>query len=418
MKFSLFGQLMAQPSPIFRLMEDLGAALNDNPDMLFLGGGNPAQVPAAQACFARHLSRLASDHEAQRSVLGVYQSPQGNSRTLVRLAEFFKSECSWNLQPENIALVSGSQTAFFILLNLFAGEVASGGQRQIVLPLVPEYLGYGSQTLKPGQFRSLKPDIHQRGEHRFKYAVDFDQLTLGEEDGAVCISRPTNPSGNLITDEELRKLAALAKAQGLPLIVDLAYGSPFPGVVYRDCTPIWQSGMIAVLSLSKLGLPGARTAVVVADEAVIQAVAQANTVISLANGNIGPYLLEQLMASGDLRQLAGSVLPEFYRARRDQLVELLDKHLQGLSYRLHEPEGAFFVWLWFEQLPITSRELYERLKRRGVLVMPGEPFFFGFGEHWDHARQCLRLTYCQEPEVLERAVQRIAEETKRAYGEG
>jgi valine--pyruvate aminotransferase len=415
MKLSRFGNLLAQDSPIVQLMEDLGEALSRNPELLFLGGGNPAKVPAAQQCFQQHLQALAQDPAAAAALVGIYPAPQGDDRTLRAVAGFLSRECGWPVSEANIAIVSGSQLAFFILFNLFAGADDAGSQRQVLLPLVPEYLGYGAQGLGENFFQTRKPLLQLTRANRFKYALDSQNLHIGDEVGAICVSRPTNPSGNLLTDAEMDQLLALARQAGVPLLVDLAYGSPFPGLVYQACENPWRQGAAHVLSLSKLGLPGVRTAIVVADEEVIRCVTRANTIMSLANGNLGPALLERLIDSGDLQRLGREVLPDFYRTRRDQLVALLDSALQGIPYRIHEPEGAFFIWLWLENLPGGSQALYANLKQQGVLVMAGEPFFFAWQHTWDHARECLRLTYCQPPEVLARAVKTIAREVRRLY---
>lgn len=50
------------------------------------------------------------------------------------------------------------------------------------------------------------------------------------------MSRPTNPTGNVITDEELIKLDALAHQHGVPLVIDNAYGVPFPGIIFSDAS--------------------------------------------------------------------------------------------------------------------------------------------------------------------------------------
>lgn len=415
MKLSRFGRLLAQDSPIIQLMEDLGEALGRNPDLLFLGGGNPAQVPAAQQCFQRHLQALAQDPQAASAMLGVYPPPQGGDSTLRAVAGFLSRECSWPVTEANIALVNGSQLAFFILFNLLAGTGDNDDSRRVLLPLVPEYLGYGAQGLTDDFFATRKPLLQYTGEHRFKYALDNANLKIDGDIGALCVSRPTNPSGNLLSASELDQLLALAQQAGIPLLVDLAYGSPFPGIVYQAADNPWRSGAVHVLSLSKLGLPGVRTAIVVGDEALIRCVTRANTIMSLANSNLGPALLERLIDSGDLARLGQSVLPDFYRVRRDYLLDLLDRELRGVPYRIHEAQGAFFVWLWLEGLPGGAQALYEKLKKQGVLLMAGEPFFFGWQESWDHARECLRLTYCQPPEVLERAVVVIAREVKGLY---
>lgn len=426
-----------------QLMEDLGEALSRNPGMLFLGGGNPAQIPEAQICFRTHLQELAHDPQAVAGLLGVYPAPQGNDTTLVAVAGYLSDDCGWPVGARNLALVNGSQLAFFILFNLFAGPGSDGTLRQVLLPLVPEYLGYGAQGLHADFFRSHKPQIRLTSEHRFKYSVNFAALNLegdignSENDignlgndigslendignlnsniGAVCISRPTNPTGNLLSDAEVQHLLQLTRRAGIPLLVDLAYGTPFPGLVYGDCDTRWQPGMVCVMSLSKLGLPGVRTAVVVADEEIIQYVTRANTIMSLANGNLGPALLERLIGSGDLQRLSQQTLPQFYCQRRDFLLQQLDRELVGLPYRIHEPEGAFFLWLWLEGLPVPTQTLYQSLKDQGVLIMAGEAFFFGWDAHWQHARECVRLTYCQPEAVLEKAVKIIARELRRLY---
>ena len=73
----------------------------------------------------------------------------------------------------------------------------------------------------------------------FKYHVDFEQLKVDESIAAICASRPTNPTGNVLTDEEVRKLDKLARDNNIPLIIDNAYGTPFPNIIFEDVTPFW-----------------------------------------------------------------------------------------------------------------------------------------------------------------------------------
>ena len=88
-------------------------------------------------------------------------------------------------------------------------------------------------------------------------------------------------------------------------------------------------------------------------------------------------------------------------------------HLEGVDYRIHRPEGAFFLWLWLPGLPITSQELYERLKARHVIVVPGQYFFPGLAEPWSHTHECLRVSYAQDDDVIARGIEIIAKEIKR-----
>jgi valine--pyruvate aminotransferase len=92
--------------------------------------------------------------------------------------------------------------------------------------------------------------------------------------------------------------------------------------------------------------------------------------------------------------------------------------LRDLPYHIHKPEGAIFLWLWFEGLPISSQALYERLKQRGVLIVPGHNFFVGLEDDWPHQHECIRVSYAQDEDTVRRGVALIADEVRQAYSEG
>ena len=249
----------------------------------------------------------------------------------------------------------------------------------------------------------------------FKYHVDFSQLRITDETGALCVSRPTNPTGNVISDDELAKLDALAHEHKVPFIVDGAYGTPFPNILFVDAQPHWNRNTILVLSLSKLGLPGARTGIVIADPAIIQAFAKANTILSLATGNYGPAVARHLLQDGNILRLSRDLVAPFYRERMEMAVATFKSSLGDLPCFIHKPEGAIFLWLWFKDLPITSEALYQRLKARGVLVVSGHHFFPGLTDDWQHRHECIRVTYCQDPETVARGAAIIADEVREVY---
>ncbi|MGV8293946.1 aminotransferase class I/II-fold pyridoxal phosphate-dependent enzyme, partial [Pseudomonas aeruginosa] len=203
---------------------------------------------------------------------------------------------------------------------------------------------------------------------QFKYHVDFEHLTIGDDIGMICVSRPTNPTGNVITDEELMKLDLLAQQRDIPLVIDNAYGVPFPGIIFSDATPLWNPNTILCMSLSKLGLPGSRCGIVIADEKVITALTNMNGIISLSPGSMGPAMATEMIARGDLLRLSNEVIRPFYKQRVEHTIEIIRRYLSPERCLIHKPEGAIFLWLWFKDLPITTEVLYQRLKKRGVLM--------------------------------------------------
>jgi valine--pyruvate aminotransferase len=407
--FSDSGERLAGPSGIQELMDDLGTALSTQPDMRMLGGGQPAAIPEVQELWRQGLADLQQTGDLDRVLLN-YEPPQGNPTFRHSFASFLKRECGWDVTEENIAVLPSSQTAMFLLINLLSGPTA-GSQRQILFPLLPDYIGYANQGLNPGQLRAGLPIIQKRGEHEIKYGIDFDSLHVDAHTGAIALSCPTNPTGNVITQEEFVRLRDIARNHGIPLIIDNAYGHPFPGVLHTDFRPQWEQGMIFSISMSKVGLPGLRTAMVVADPAIVRALGNINAIVSLANGNLGQALMQPLLKNDELIRLGRDVIRPFYRQRSNAAVSVLSTALgQRTEWALHAQEGAFFLWLWLPRLRIPAAELYQRLKDRKVLVIPGHYFAFGTEQPWHHAAQCLRLTYSQPAHVVEEGLQILAEE--------
>jgi valine--pyruvate aminotransferase len=418
MKLSSFGKKLTSGSGIVGLMEDLGTALNENPDMIFMGGGNPARIPEMEAVFLAQYSKIKQNAETLYSTTGVYQSPQGELGFRRDIATMLKSQFGWQVTEANIAISNGSQSAFYILFNLLAGQMPDGSFKSIHLPLTPEYIGYNDLGLSEKFFTGSKPDIELIGDHQFKYHVNFDNLTVDEKTAALCVSRPTNPTANVLTDDEISHLDQIAQQADIPLIIDGAYGVPFPNINFVEAAPHWNNNTILVLSLSKLGLPGVRTGIVVASEQVIQAFSSANTVINLASGNLGPSLTRELFTSGEIVELSKQYVKPFYQQRSQQVMNLFKQAMSDLPCRIHLSEGAIFLWLWFEGLPITSQVLYQRLKNRGVLVVSGHHFFAGIDDQWPHQHECIRVSYVQDLSDIEQGIKIIAEEVLTAYQKG
>jgi valine--pyruvate aminotransferase len=265
-------------------------------------------------------------------------------------------------------------------------------------------------------FISVRPRIELIGDHFFKYRVNFGGITLTEEIGAICVSRPTNPTGNVLTDDEITGLASLAEENNIPLIIDNAYGVPFPGMIYTEATPVWNENIVLCMSLSKFGLPAVRTGIVIAGKELIRLLSGVNAVVNLAPGSFGAMLTSEITRSGEIIRLSREVIKPFYQQKMEQALACLEECFRGLAYKVHLPEGAMFLWLWFPGLSVSGRQLYERLKKRGVVVVSGDYFFPGLASGWRHTEECLRITYSQEEEDVRRGIRIIAEELRMLLG--
>lgn len=419
-ELSTFGKNLCEGSGIGELMDDLGEALAGGENMRMLGGGQPAHVPEMDAVWRQRMEEIAAEEGGLEKMLGNYDAPAGGEAFRSALASLFKKEFGWDVTYENFAVTMGGQTAFFFLFNALAGRFSDGRRKKILLPLLPEYIGYANQAVGEDFFEAIPAKIEKQGDHGFKYRVDFKTLNPGDEIAAICVSRPTNPSGNVLTDDEIKRLRGIARERGIPLIIDNAYGAPFPNIIFSEVAPVWDKDMILTLSLSKIGLPGTRTGIVVASKEVCRAVSSMTSIVGLANGNVGQEIMRPLIESGEVLRLSQEVVKPFYEEKSKQAQEWISQYFgEKFPYFVHRSEGALFLWIWFEGLPIPTKELYQRLKERSVLVVPGEYFFFGLPEgiDWGHARECIRMTYTMPAKMVEEAIEIIAEEVEKAFGE-
>ncbi len=418
MKFSNWADRIQRERGIIQLMKDLGSATAEKGRPLYmLGGGNPAHISPIERYFRDRMNELLQSSNRFEKLIGSYAGPQGLYQFSEALADLLGRTYGWDIGPQNIAVANGSQMTFTILFKLFSGLYADGQNKQILLPMTPEYIGYNEADEETLRFRSVRPKINKTSTVTFKYEVDFNQIENMDNISAICVSRPTNPTGNMVADDEMRNLDKLAQRHGIPLIIDGAYGLPFPNIVYRDATVSWNSNIILVLSLSKLGLPGTRTGIIIAREDLIDFFTCANAIMTLASGNFGSALTLDSIKSGEILRLSHEIIQPYYRDLMEHATETIHQEMRNIPYAIHEPEGAFFVWLWFPGLPISDEELYARLKRRNVYVVPGSYFFPGLREPWRHRHECIRLSYAGEKAMVRDGIGIIAEEVARAYAE-
>jgi valine--pyruvate aminotransferase len=416
-RYTRFGERYTRTTGALELMSDLGdaAAQAARGPVYLLGGGNPARIAAVEDVYRRRLREIAADAAQFGRFAAGYTEPGGLPSCRAAIASALQAEYGWPLSERNVVLTAGSQAAFYVLFNLFAGPGTNDVRQRILLPLAPEYIGYSGLSMQDELVVAHPALVEELPDRFFKYHLDFDRLEVADDVAAICVSRPTNPSGNVLTTAELGRLDALARLHRVPLIVDAAYGRPFPGIEFTESRGLWNDNVILCLSLSKLGLPGVRTGIVVANESIVEAITAFNATAALAPPGTGAEIVAPLLASGELAALCETTVRPFYRARCEFALDTLREAFRDLPLRIHVPEGAFFLWLWFPGLPIGSAELYRRLKAQGVYVLSGHHFFPGLDRDWRHRDECVRINYAQEPEMVRDGIRLIAAEVARAY---
>ncbi|MBW7857752.1 MAG: aminotransferase class I/II-fold pyridoxal phosphate-dependent enzyme [Leptonema sp. (in: Bacteria)] len=411
MQFSQFAKVAWSEPGIFKLMEDLDSALSTSQKIYFLGGGNPAFVEPVNEYYRQQFLKIGTDTKRFSSVVGIYDGPSGNTSFREAVSYRLNQLYGWPITVENVLLTQGSQNGFFLLLNLFSGKFENGQVKKILFVQSPEYIGYEHASLNADSMIAV-PSIRESLDGPFfRYTIDTKRIETELKTGsigAMCVSRPSNPTGGMLTDDEMKTLSKLAGKYQLPLIIDGAYGDPWPGVVYNnESTAFYDQNTILVLSLSKTGLPGIRTGIIIASNKVCRVLERIQAIQHLAPGSMGPALTQEGIRDGSLIQLCKDDLPAFYLKRQQAALKIICSELQPKDEVLiHRPDGAFFLWAVFPKLKISAYQFYNKLKEANVIVVPGNYYYPGLSDtdknniDYDGER-ALRISYVQDEHSIE-----------------
>jgi valine--pyruvate aminotransferase len=412
------GAQMSNLTGVRAIMKDINETLRAGAGQQFinLSAGNPLILPEVEQLWRDCTAELLASPE-YGEVVCRYGSSQGYAPLIEAIANDFNKRYGLNLSDRNILITPGSQSLYFYAANSFGGYTTTGELKQIVLPLSPDYTGYGGVTLTPEALIAYKPTLDiDTANHKFKYRPDFSQLEITENTGCVLFSRPCNPTGNVLTDDEVKKIAALAAPYDVPVLIDSAYGPPFPALNFTEMTPIFGDNILHCMSLSKAGLPGERLGVAIGDENAIQVLECFQTNMCIHASRYGQAIAARAIHSGALAKIAETVIRPFYQNKFTVVESTLNETMpKDLPWFLHRGEGAIFAWLWLKDLPITDWEFYQELKQVGVIVVPGSTFFPGLHEEWQHKQECLRISLTGSDEEIAIGMQRLAKVAEKAY---
>jgi len=187
---------------------------------------------------------------------------------------------------------------------------------------------------------------------------------------AVIVNTPHNPSGRVLTPEELRALASLLEGAPQPvyLISDESYSRIlFDGREHHSPLKFYDRSFLIYTYGKTLLAPGQRIGYIAMSPAMPDraALRDALLVAQTALGWTFPNALMQY-AMGDLEHASIDVAA--MQRRRDRIVE----SLSGIGYHVVSPEGTFYVMV---RSPVADDlEFMNRLADEGVFVLPGRMF--------------------------------------------
>ena len=413
-----FGAQMSKLTGVRAIMKDINETLRagKGQELMNLSAGNPLILPEVEQLWRDCTAELLASPE-YGEVVCRYGYSKGYSPLIEAVTKDFNQRYGLELTERNVLITPGSQTLYFYAANVFGGYTNHNELKQIVLPLSPDYTGYGGVSLVPEALFAYQPTLDiDAASHRFKYRPDFSKLSVTEKTGCVLFSRQFIPTGNVVTDDEVQIIASLAAQSDVPVLIDSAYAPPFPALNYTDMTPTFGENILHCMSLSKAGLPGERVGIAIGSEQLVEALECFQANASLHSSRYGQAIAALAIESGKLAHISETVIRPFYKNKFTVLETTLESAMpNNLHWYLHRGEGENIAWIWLKDLPISDSDFYQQLKKVGLIVVPGNSFFPGLREEWQHKHQCFRVSLTGSDEEIKTGMQRFAKVAEEVY---
>jgi aspartate/methionine/tyrosine aminotransferase len=345
---------------------------------------------------------LFDDEDAARRFLSTrigYPWSAGSPTLREQIASFYPGA-----SPENVTVTNGGAEANFVVLWSLLDR-AKGDRLAF---MVPNYMqGWGLGRHFGAGSDAIRVKVH-RTSHGRRWGLDLDQLdrAVTRQTKAILVTNPNNPTGGILTEEEMDAVVSVARRSRAWLISDEIYrGAELDG---RTTETFWgrYDKVIVTSGLSKaFALPGLRVGWVVAPPKVIDQVWRHHDYTTLTPGALSERLGTTATEPTRREAIFGRTR-SILRANLPVLAEWIEE--QGDVLDWIPPLAGAIAYVSYD-LPVKSGPLVDRMRReQSVLVVPGSQFAMG---------KYLRIGYGSEPDELRKGLERVGR-TLRAVANG
>jgi aspartate/methionine/tyrosine aminotransferase len=328
------------------------------------------------------ISELIPDAREREELIGIelgYSQSNGTSELRRAIAAMYPGATQ-----ENVIATTGTAEANFLV----AWMLIEPGDE--VIMMLPNYMQLWGLVRAFGAEIKPLPLIEE-----LQWAPDLDALerAVSPRTKLIAVCNPNNPTGAILTEQEMERIVVAARRAGAWLLADEVYRG---AELQRDVTPsFWgkYEKVIITSGLSKAyGLPGLRIGWIASTPELVATAWSYHDYTTIGSGPTSDLLARVALTPenrGRLLDRTRSILNTNYPILRDWA--------EANEFSFVPPQAGAIAYLRYH-LDIGSAEFVERLRQeRSVLIVPGEHFLMGkylrigFGSNPDYLRDGLGL---------------------------
>lgn len=308
------------------------------------------------------------------------------------IAKKFKNDNNIDYQPQQIVVGAGSK---FILYMAFQTLCQKGDEVIVPIPTWNSYVEQVKLSEATPVFIKLHPP--------FKITAKAIKKKITSRTKVILLNSPSNPTGAMIDEEELNKIASLAVSKNIWIVTDEMYEKIIYGKKHVSIASLNReiyNRTISVNGLSKTyAMTGWRIGYAGGPQEIITVLVDLQSQLTTNASSISQKAA--LCALEGSEKLYKGMIEEF-KARREYLI----KSLSSIKdFDVTQPEGSFFFFVGIKKLlgkkyKTSTQWCEDLLQRKQVAVVPGEAFF---------APGFFRLSFAADISTLKDAVKKLEE---------
>ncbi|ASJ13561.1 aminotransferase-like domain-containing protein [Thermococcus thioreducens] len=368
-------------------------------DVISLAGGLPAPETFPVEII-KEITAEVITHHADKALQ--YGTTKGFTPLRLALADWMEKRYGIPTSKVEIMMVAGSQQALDLIGRVFINP------GDIVVVEGPTYLAaLNAFKYYDPKFISIPMDDEGMRVDLLEEKLEELRRQGKRVKFVYTVSTFQNPAGVTMSLERRKKLIELAREYDFLIVEDSPYselrysGEPIPPIKHFD-----DEGRVLYLgTFSKIFAPGFRLGWIAAHPHFIRKIEIAKQAVDLCANPFGQVIAWKYVADGHLDEHIPKVI-EFYRPRRDAMLEALEEYMpEGVKWT--KPDGGMFIWVTLPE-GIDTKLMAEKAIRKGVAYVPGEAFFA-----YRDVKNTMRLNFTYVPEeTIREGVKRLAEVIK------
>ena len=366
---------------VYQRAKDLVAQGHDVVEMTI---GEP-DVPTSR-------SLIAATHDAMCAGRTAYSDGRGELGLRRALAERYSAKAGRDITPKQVLCFPGTQTALYAVM---MGVSEAGDEVLVGDPMYATYEGVVRASGADMIPISLKP------ENGFRISAADIEDRITPRTRAILLTTPHNPTGAVLTHDDIGAIGELARAHDLWIISDEVYdelifdGTLFASPLeYRDLA----DRVIVVSSISKShAAPGFRSGWCVGPEAFTDALLPLSETMLFGNQPFIADMTERAIRDGS------DVAPQMRARFADRAQRLSERLETSTNMRVSKPQAGMFALIDVSATGMNG-DAYAMhlLEHGGVAVMPGSSFGTSL-QNW------VRVALTVEDVEFDRAIARICQ---------